>query len=406
MRVKATAEAVRANQVAIREVENRLRMEVSLAEREVMLARIVQRSPSVLILSKVSTGEIVEVNDRFVALTGWSREEAIGRTLFELGAWPSLDDRDRMRDAVEKEEVLGSIEARMLDAAGEPLDLLASAERVSFGDEPHYLLQALDVTERKRFQDQVWQQAREQIERQGAELEESRDRLHRQEQLASIGTLAAGIAHQINNPVGGIQMIAELSLDDIERKPDDARALSGAFSRILEESARCGEIVRSILQFSRSEPMSRWSGELNAALADAIRLVRPRMASKGATIRMNLCESPLVVLLNPIAIHQTLTNLIENATQASDGPVVVDVETRARAGHAVVTIRDDGKGMTPRAVAQAFEPFYTTRLGEGGTGLGLSVVHGLVTELGGTIDLRSEPGAGLEVEIALPLHEG
>lgn len=404
-RTRAEIDAEIASALALDESESRLRTESSLAEREAFLATVFRRTPAVLILVELPGGRIVEVNERFTHLLGWERDEAVGKTLSELGAWFDENDMQRLGQVMVESEGFETIESRLADRRGQPIDLLASVETLVVDGQPHWLVHAVDIRDRKRVEDRLLHDLRVRLDEQDLELMASRERLEQQEQLASVGTLAAGIAHQINNPVGGIRTIAETTRMEIEDGTADERSLAEALDRIVGEASRCGDIVRSILQFSRNEPMSRWPGDLNEAVDRSVRLMRPRLSRDAASIQARLCGDKLSVSMNPVAIDQILTNLVENAVLTSEGPVEVRITTERRDHSGVITISDDGPGMEPAVLERAFDPFFTTRLDRGGTGLGLSVVHGLVRDLGGDIEIASDEGEGVCVEIALPLIE-
>ncbi len=384
----------------------RSRTEASLAEREALLTTVFARTPAMLFLIDLGSGKVVEVNERFTRVMGWRRDEAVGRSLSELGAWCNAEDMRRLGEQVMATGGAEAVESRLLDREGQAIDLLASIETLSIDGRPHWLVHAVDIRDRKSIQDRALREMRDRLEQQGLELEASRERIGRQEQLASVGTLAAGIAHQINNPIGGIRMIAETTRKELEDGGTSERYLAEAFDRIVEEAARCGDIVKSILQFSRKEPMSRWQGDLNDAVRRSVNLMRPQVSRRDAAIRTELCGEKLLVALNPVAIDQILVNLVENAALSSDESIEIRIETERRGRSAIIVVSDDGPGMDRAVLDHAFDPFFTTRLDRGGTGLGLSVVHGLVKDLGGEIEIESSEGAGVRVEIDLPLLEG
>lgn len=406
MRVAAREQIRAARAIADREIQGRARTQASLEEREALLATVFRATPAMMMIADMQTFQIVDVNEAFSAATGFSRDRAIGRTLTELGAWPKPGERDRLRDLFSEGVPPIALEHRFRRPDGSTMDVLASFETVTLGEKPHLIVHAVDVSAQKERQDRDLADLRERVERQDEALEESRDRLRHQERLASVGTLAAGIAHQINNPIGAIKAISELSLMEIERDEADAESIEEAFRRVCEESDRCGNIVRGILQFSRDEPMPKWVDDLNPNVERPSRLMAARIAATGGRLRVMLDRSPLPAMISPIAIDQIIVNLIQNAIDGSPGPIEVRVETQRDGDQALIRVTDDGRGIAPDVVERVFDPFFTTRLDEGGTGLGLSVVHGLVEDHDGTVALESKPGRGTTVEIRLPLYDG
>ncbi|HPG24591.1 MAG TPA: ATP-binding protein [Myxococcota bacterium] len=239
-----------------------------------------------------------------------------------------------------------------------------------------------------------------QVERRTAELARSREQLRQADRLASIGTLAAGVAHQINNPVGSILLGAEVTLATIE--PEDRendRAYREALRRTIADARRCGDIVRSLLRFSRSELQARGPIDLNDVTRTAIGTIHD------ASDHVDLVLSPLPLPIqgNAIEIEQVIVNIASNALQS--GARNVRVATRRIGTEAHIEIRDDGPGIPEAHHAQIFDPFFTTRTREGGTGLGLSVVHGIVTDHAGRITVESDVGRGSLFVVVLPLDD-
>lgn len=235
------------------------------------------------------------------------------------------------------------------------------------------------------------------------ELEQSRRemaaRLERDARLRSLGILAGGIAHEINNPVGSILATAQLAQSS-RGAENEAELVDDALDTIAHEARRCGEIVKGVLRFARGESNEKWPGRVN----DAIRAARDQALSllerEQATLELDLSNDLPPVQINPTSFEQMFDNLIRNALQAGAGRL--DIRSEAIPGGVRVTLRDDGAGIAAEDHTRAFEPFYTGRRIEGGTGLGLSVVHGIVSDHAGEIELEDEPGGGTRIVISLP----
>jgi signal transduction histidine kinase len=227
----------------------------------------------------------------------------------------------------------------------------------------------------------------------------SEARLHRTERLAALGTLAAGIAHEINNPAASILSTAEMvraTLDDFDRT-----LLDESLAAIAAEAQRCGQIVRSVLRFAREEPAERTPQLLFPVLQRATELLRGEVALAGATIHVDCTATPAPVAIVASEILQVVLNVTTNALRA--GARTVTLRTAARPGTLALLVEDDGRGMTEAERARVFDPFFTTTRARGGTGLGLSVCHSILTQHGGTIELQSTVGVGTTVIIELPL---
>ncbi len=221
-------------------------------------------------------------------------------------------------------------------------------------------------------------------------------KLRHAERLASIGTFAAGIAHQINNPVGGILLAAQYAAT----ARDDPAAIDGALEDIVADARRCGQIVRHLLRFAQEDTTDKAPRELNGFVRSCATNLSRRIEETGAEIELSLDPGLPPVSLNETAMGEVLFNLLQNSVEAGAKHIVL--RTRAGQASARLVVEDDGQGVTSEDKHHAFDPFFTTRQGRGGTGLGLSIGHGIVADHGGTIELESEPGHGTTVTIELP----
>ncbi len=234
------------------------------------------------------------------------------------------------------------------------------------------------------------------------EQKQTEEALRRAERLASIGTLAAGIAHEINNPLHGIVLSAEVAVQ-ARGRPDGEQILDQVLPGIQSEALRCGRIVKSVLQFARQEVSQRWPCDLGQIARRSRDLVRKLAAERCVTVLIQQpCELPEVVV-NPTEMEQVLVNVLSNALQASRPDSVVTIHLEALADTVGVQVIDQGCGMTREQVDRIHDPFYTTRQHEGGTGLGLSITYGIIQQHGGTIDVKTAPGRGTTMSIFLPV---
>jgi len=229
-------------------------------------------------------------------------------------------------------------------------------------------------------------------------------KLRENERLVAVGTLSAGIAHEINNPVGSVLASAQYALMVMD-DPDGQEKVAEALRNIVTEARRCGQIVKSVLRFAREETTERWPTDLNRVVAQAHDHSLAMAHRYGARIDLELAPALPDVLANPTEMEQLLANLIRNALQAGGYGIHVRIGTEASRERVRLRVVDDGPGMPPEIREQIFDPFFTTREASGGTGLGLSMVHGIVTGHGGQIAVHSEPGRGTEVRIDLPVHD-
>jgi two-component system NtrC family sensor kinase len=246
----------------------------------------------------------------------------------------------------------------------------------------------------------------EQVRRKTAELERVYRTLLHSEKMASIGKLAATVAHEINNPLFAILTYARLVLrallkHDIPGREDMAEQLQ----TIERESKRCGELVKSLLTFSRQAPSIREPNDLNTVVHRAVLLVQHKLAMQNIELEEQLGTDLPPVLCDANQTQQVVLVLLMNASEAmpKGGRLVVSTEFDGRAEHGVVRVKDTGCGIPEDVLPHIFDPFFTTKEDQNRTGLGLAVAHSIVQQHGGDIAVDSTPGVGTEFRVALPI---
>ena len=231
-----------------------------------------------------------------------------------------------------------------------------------------------------------------------ADLQEA---LRRNERLACVGLLAAGIAHEINNPTGSALLAAETALA-IMGSPDAGEQLAACLQNIVTSMDRCGRIVRALLRYSREEQSEKQACSINDVAKQAIDIVRPSLES-WADLRMELDPEVPLAPMNPLEIELVLVNLLGNASQAGNGRVAISIRTARIEGGVRIAVCDNGCGMNEEQRKRVFDPLYTTRRQRGGSGLGMSIVRGIIQGHEGRMEVKSEPGVGTTVIIDLPV---
>jgi PAS domain S-box-containing protein len=230
--------------------------------------------------------------------------------------------------------------------------------------------------------------------------------LQRTLRLAAIGTLAAGIAHEINNPVGAALTAAETALS-VSDQPQAPAVVKECLGNVVRSARRCADIVRNVLRFAKHERTEKSLHPLREVLDHALMHARASLVPHAATVTVDEKLDSCHVFVNPLEIEQVLLNLIQNAVQAAgNGPVKVHVSTERSPATVKIMVRDNGRGLTEAEKAQIFDPFYTTRQLEGGTGLGLSIAYSIVKDHSGSIEVDSQVGQGTTVTVELPLPPG
>jgi two-component system NtrC family sensor kinase len=223
------------------------------------------------------------------------------------------------------------------------------------------------------------------------------------ERLATVGQLAAGVAHELNNPLGGILLYANLLLE--RAKPGDP--IREDLQVIVRETERCRKIVRGLLDFSRQTKLEMTVTDLNKIINTTLDLVVTQAIFKGITVTRTL--SPLLpkVMVDVGQMQQVFINILMNAAEAMAGSGSLEVSTSVAEGntYVVTSIRDTGPGIPEEIRGKIFDPFFTTKPLGKGTGLGLSIAFGIVRKHNGIIDVESEVGKGTTFHIKLPVME-
>ncbi|UCD64631.1 MAG: HAMP domain-containing protein [Candidatus Zixiibacteriota bacterium] len=250
------------------------------------------------------------------------------------------------------------------------------------------------------------------------ELEEAQAQLIQSEKLSAIGQLAAGVAHELNNPLGGILGYAQFALEKMRKlDPDKATAQEiNSYIRYLSDveaqARRCKTIVQNLLRFSRSSRTTAFDDiDINRVLDDTCTFVEHQLSMNHIDLVVEKAEKLPTIQGNAGQLQQVFTNLIINAMHASVPGTTIKMVTRLSpalgefAGAVEILCSDQGVGIPPEEIKKIFEPFFTTKEVGKGTGLGLSVSYGIIKEHGGEIKVKSAPGEGTTFTVILPVQK-
>lgn len=235
------------------------------------------------------------------------------------------------------------------------------------------------------------------------ELERRQEQLAQAWKISAIGTLTSGIAHELNNPVNNIVLTAEALQEDFDSL-DKEEAL-GMINDIMVQSQRASDIIKNLLDFSRSERPEMAPVDIDLIVRDTLKLVRNQLLLSGVEAQVDIPEDAPKILGEYKSLQQVFLNLCVNAIQAmpKGGGLYVRAHIDADGQQLVVEVQDEGIGIDPKNLPQIFDPFFTTKEVGRGTGLGLSVAYGIIKKHGGSIQVQSEKGVGTTFSIRFPI---
>jgi two-component system NtrC family sensor kinase len=234
-------------------------------------------------------------------------------------------------------------------------------------------------------------------------LHRAHQQLAKTEKLTALGGMAAGVAHEINNPLGGILLYSNLVLEDI---PEDSPAREN-MEKIIYQTNRCKEIVQNLLDFARTPTGDMLPLKINNVIKTSLNLVKDQAMFHGIEIDTRLAENLPEVIGDKSRLEEVFVNLFINAADAMNGKGKLTITTMPGTNNSVkISVSDTGTGIDEEHLPHIFEPFFTTKEPGRGTGLGLSIAYGIIRKHNGAIDAESEPGKGTTFIIFLPVYMG
>jgi PAS domain S-box-containing protein len=332
--------------------------------------------PDGVVLARAEDGLILETNEAYARLVRRPRAELLGHTMRSLGLWASEDERQAARRALTDDGQLREWRIGIGMPDGSRREGVFSSSRVVVDGTTCFLSIMRDVHDRITLE----------------------ERLVESQRLEAVGRLAGGIAHDFNNIITGIAGYATLAQQGL---PADDPRLSD-LSEITRAARRASDLTRQLLTFARRQITAPQVVDLGQLVQQAHGLLR-QLAGELFRIDLILPEGPVVALIDPAQFEQALTNLTLNACHAMPDGGAVQITVAQVGREAVVTVVDRGTGIAPEVLPHIFEPFFTTKAPGSGTGLGLSMVRGIVEEAAGTIEVESRLGEGSTFRVRLPL---
>lgn len=369
-----------------------------LQETEAVSAAVIASSLDCIVVSD-EDGRVVEFNPAAQSTFGYSRQEAVGRPLADLIIPPAMrqlhsDGMARyMRTGTPR--VLGrrlELEAMRRDGSTVPVELTITEVRLP--ERRLFTAHLRDLSARKAAE---------------AEIERQRESLFQSEKMAALGSLLAGVAHELNNPLAVVLGQASMLCDGFAGpRPESAQDIERRARTIEQAAERCARVVRSFLAIARQRKAERREIHLDEVVAQVLDLLAYGLRTAGIVVETSIPADLPAIGADPDQLHQVLLNLVVNAQQAleaKDGARMIRILAGqdVRADQLWIAIADNGPGVPETIRNRVFDPFFTTKTVGEGTGIGLAVSRGLAEAHGGTLRLLdSSPLGGAHFELRLP----
>ena len=369
---------IKAAEKALRESEERFRLAF-------------RTSPDAISISSVENGLYIDINEGFTKITGYTRQDIIGKTSLSLNIWKIPEDRQRLVNGLSQNGYVENLEAEFVDKGGMIRNGLMSARLVTINGEKVILSITRDITEWKRMEQQLQQS----------------------QKFEAIATLAGGVAHDFNNLLMGIQGRASLVSMDLEPTHPHLEHIK-AIGDYIQSAA---DLTKQLLGFARGGKYEVKPTNINALINNSVEMFG--RTKKEIRIHTKFQDPPPVVDLDRTQIEQVLLNLYVNAWQAMPGGGEIYLETQivdlddadctyyhlTPGRYAKISVTDTGIGMDASIRRKIFDPFFTTKGKSRGTGLGLASAYGIIINHAGMITVDSEIGQGATFTIYLPASD-
>jgi len=409
------------------------RITKDLQESQEFSQALFQATQTGMLLIQMGTRQIMDANPAAADILGLDMEELVGESISRFVSFRNPEE-DFLEPACCR---VVNAPREILHADGHPIQVLLSVDRISGNNQGLLLLGFLDITAQKLAEDEL-KKSHQELSLALTELQQHKNHIVQSEKLASIGQLAAGVAHEINNPVGYVssnlgtiqeyietmRAVLELfkQLQDLPegqaeqrdvlvsrinkiKEEEDLDFILEDIDNVLQESmegvVRVAEIVQNLKSFAREDSSEKCFHDVNEGVEAMIKVVWNEL-KYCCNVEKNLGDIPPVEGHGG-QINQVIMNMLVNAAHAmpeEGGQITVSTELVGE--EVIISIADTGCGMSQETMARIFDPFFTTKDIGKGTGLGLSISHGIIEDHGGRIEVESEPGKGTTFRIHLP----
>ena len=374
---------------ASRDVTDRIKLEEEVRKSNIFFQNVIQSTVDGIVVVDTK-GNVLIFNEGMERLTGYSAEEIMNR-----GHLSTFYDIDTARENMKKMRSdqhgppgkLNPTSMSITTKEGEELPITLSASIITVGGK--------EIGSVGVFRDM------REILKMRKDLEDAHLQLVQSEKIASVGRMAAGVAHEINNPLSGILIFAELLKEGLEEFPK----LGADAQQIIDQTLRCKKIVAELLEFSRQSIGKVTSFNLNELIDKSLNLLINQALFQNIEVRKNLNHNVPEMIGDLGQIQQVITNLVINSADAMEGKGRLDIDTTfdPKKNQFIIKITDNGPGIPPKLRDKIFDIFFTTKPVGKGTGLGLSISQNIIRLHGGNILVDMPPGGGTRFIIELPL---
>ena len=376
------------------DITDRKRTDEALRASEELFARAFRSSPDAMVISRRTDGQIIDVNDRWEALFGYTRAGAVGRTMAELPLARSPEDQATLRRLIEAPGPVRDVEAQFLTRAGEVRETIVATETVEMRGLACFITTIRDITERQRAQ---------------REAQEQRQLLTHLGRVAVLGELSGALAHELSQPLTAILSNAQAARRMLARQPVDLREIDEILEDIASADRRAGEVIRRLRAMFKRGESNRQLLDLNEITRDVLDFARSDLLTRHVQVTTRFAPDLPKVRGDSVQVQQVLLNLIVNGCEAMIGNDPNDralvVET-SLVGHDTVgvSVLDNGSGIRADILDQLFEPFVTTK--DQGLGLGLTICRSIATAHGGQLWAGNNEDRGSAFRLLLPRNDG
>jgi PAS domain S-box-containing protein len=396
----------------IRDISDRKRAEDALRQSQELFAKAFSASPHLISVSSLADGRYLMVNDAVLRATGYRRDEMIGHTSRELQIFANTEGRDALVQALDHGDgSVRDLELHLRGKQGHIQTVLLSAEVITVDGQPCILTSSNDITARRQAEEtlqQAYAELEQRVEERTAALRQAmaeRQRLEQEAQRAQhfalLGRLAAGVSHEIRNPLGVIFLHVDVLEEELQQaSPESPRQIAQSLGEIKTHLARLDDLVQDYLSLVRVSTIQLEAQDLAAAMQTWSAEFQRLAAAHGVTLLSQGLETLGLTPFHASTLRRALLNLVQNALDAMPEGGTLTLTGQATATQVQLQVCDTGSGIAAARLQQVFEPLYTTK--PGGTGLGLYIVQEIVAAHAGQLTVDSKEGQGTTFTIALP----